>query len=189
MLTYPEIDPVIIAFGPLKVRWYGLMYVLGFAAAYLLVRLQLKRFRWQELGEQFDNLNFYLILGVIVGGRLGYVLFYQFSYYLRHPLEIFATWQGGMSFHGGLIGVVLFGFLFCRYRRLNFWKAADLYVVTVPIGLGLGRLGNFINNELYGRVTDVPWAMIFPGGRPPAPPPLSVIRGPARRGQVFKNFV
>lgn len=166
MLDYPIIDPVLISFGPLKVRWYGLMYVLGFIAAYFLVQYQLRRFRWQELAEQLDNLNLFLILGVIVGGRLGYVLFYNPSYYLRHPLEILATWQGGMSFHGGCIGVIAAGLLFCRSRQLNFWRAADLYVVTVPIGLGLGRLGNFINAELYGRVTDVPWAMIFPGAGP-----------------------
>ncbi|MHB8809563.1 MAG: prolipoprotein diacylglyceryl transferase [Desulfobulbaceae bacterium] len=163
MLTYPQIDPVIIAFGPLKVRWYGLMYVLGFAATYLLVKYQLRRFRWQELAERVDNLNLYLILGVIIGGRLGYVFFYQPAYFLAHPLEVFATWQGGMSFHGGCIGVILAGALFCRYHRLNFWKGADLYVVTIPLGLGFGRLGNFINGELYGRVTDVPWGMVFPG--------------------------
>jgi phosphatidylglycerol---prolipoprotein diacylglyceryl transferase len=166
MLTYPDIDPVLIAFGPFKVRWYGLMYVLGFGATYFLVRYQLARFRWREMAERFDNLNLYLIIGVIAGGRLGYVLFYQPAYYLRHPLEIFATWQGGMSFHGGCIGVIAAGLLYCRYHRLSFWKAADLYVVTVPIGLGLGRIGNFINGELFGRTTDVPWAMIFPDGGP-----------------------
>ena len=162
MLTYPQIDPIIVAFGPLKVRWYGLMYVLGFGATYLLVKYQLSRVRFQELAERVDNLNLYLILGVILGGRLGYVFFYQPAYFRAHPLEIFATWQGGMSFHGGCIGVILAGALFCRYHRLSFWKAADLYVVTIPIGLGFGRLGNFINGELYGRVTEVPWAMVFP---------------------------
>jgi phosphatidylglycerol:prolipoprotein diacylglycerol transferase len=166
MLTYPELDPIIFSLGPLKVRWYGLMYILGFAATYFLVRYQAARFRWQELAEQFDNLNMFLILGVILGGRLGYVLFYQPAYYIQHPLEILATWQGGMSFHGGCLGVILAGFLFCRHQGLDFWKAADLYVVTVPIGLGLGRIGNFINNELYGRVTDMPWGMVFPGGGP-----------------------
>lgn len=163
MLPFPRIDPVIIAFGPLKVRWYGLMYVFGFAATYLLVKYQLGRIRFQELAERFDNLNLYLILGVILGGRLGYVFFYQPAYFLGHPLEVFATWQGGMSFHGGCLGVILAGALFCRCHRLSFRKAADLYVVTIPVGLGFGRLGNFINGELYGRVAEVPWAMVFPG--------------------------
>lgn len=166
MLNYPNIDPVIFSIGFLKVRWYGLMYVFGFAATYYLVLHQLKQLKWQDLSEKFDNLNLYLILGVILGGRLGYVIFYQPMYYLNHPFEIFATWQGGMSFHGGCIGVILAGWIFCRRNRLNFWKAGDLYVVTIPLGLGFGRLGNFINGELYGRTTEVPWGMIFPGGGP-----------------------
>lgn len=166
MLRYPDFDPVILSLGPLKIRWYGLMYVLGFGATYFLVRYQIAKFRWKELAVQFDNLNLYLILGVILGGRLGYVLFYHPAYYLAHPLEIMATWQGGMSFHGGCIGTILAGYIFCRSHTLNFWKAADLYVVTIPIGLGLGRLGNFINSELYGRVTESPWGMIFPDGGP-----------------------
>ncbi|GAB4337480.1 MAG: prolipoprotein diacylglyceryl transferase [Desulfobulbaceae bacterium] len=166
MLTFPRIDPIIFSIGPLKVRWYGLMYLLGFTATYFLVLHQLRSFRWEELRERFDSLNLYLIVGVILGGRLGYVLFYQPLYYLRHPLEILATWEGGMSFHGGCIGVIAAGILFCRSHRLDFWKAADLYVVTAPIGLGLGRIGNFINGELFGRVTDVPWGMVFPHGGP-----------------------
>ncbi len=166
MISYPHIDPVIFRLGPLKVRWYGLMYVLGFMAAYMLARYQARRFHWQRMEEHLDNLNLAIIIGVILGGRLGYVLFYNLSYYLRHPLEIFATWQGGMSFHGGCLGVLLAGLYYCRRHRLDYWKAADLYVVTVPIGLGLGRIGNFINGELYGRASDVPWAMVFPGGGP-----------------------
>ncbi len=166
MLTYPHIDPVIISIGPLKIRWYGLMYVLGFIATYLLVRYQASRFRWQAMLDHLDNLNLALILGVILGGRLGYVLFYNLGYYLRHPLEILATWEGGMSFHGGCIGVVAAGLWYCRRHELDFWKAADLYVVTVPIGLGLGRIGNFINGELFGRVTDLPWGMVFPAAGP-----------------------
>jgi phosphatidylglycerol:prolipoprotein diacylglycerol transferase len=142
------------------------MYVLGFSATYFLVAHQIKRFHWKELGERFDNLNLYLILGVILGGRLGYVLFYQPAYYIQHPLEILATWQGGMSFHGGCIGVIVAGFFFCRHHKLDFWTGADLYVVTIPIGLGLGRIGNFLNAELYGRTTEVPWGMVFPDGGP-----------------------
>jgi phosphatidylglycerol:prolipoprotein diacylglycerol transferase len=142
------------------------MYILGFLAAWLLVRYQARRFGWQALLGHLDNLNLALIAGVILGGRLGYVLFYNLGYYLAHPLEILATWQGGMSFHGGCIGALLAGWLYCRKHDLDFWKGADLYVVTIPIGLGLGRLGNFMNAELYGRVTGVPWGMVFPGGGP-----------------------
>lgn len=166
MLTYPEIDPIIFQVGPLAVRWYGLMYVLGFLAAYFLVSYQFRRYSHPGLEKNFDTLNLVLILSLILGSRLGYVLFYNFSYYLQHPLEIFATWQGGMSFHGGLLGLVLGGWIFCRVRGLDFLRSADAYAVAAPIGLGLGRLGNFINGELYGRVSDVPWAMVFPDGGP-----------------------
>ena len=164
MLAYPEIDPVIFSVGPLAVRWYGLMYVLGISAAYFLVRRQAKQVGWQQMLDHLDNLNLALIAGMILGGRLGYVLFYNLSYYLHHPAQILATWQGGMSFHGGLIGVLLAGLLYARFSRLDFWKGVDLYAVVTPIGLGLGRLGNFLNSELYGRTTDVPWGMVFPNG-------------------------
>jgi phosphatidylglycerol:prolipoprotein diacylglycerol transferase len=165
-MTFPDIDPVIFSVGPFQVRWYGLMYVLGFIASYNLVRYQIKRFSFKELDVHFENVNIVLILCVVLGGRLGYVLFYNLPYYLQHPSQIIATWQGGMSFHGALIGVVLGGFLYCYRTGLDFWRGADFYVVTIPIGLGLGRIGNFINGELYGRVSDVPWAMVFPGGGP-----------------------
>ncbi|MDF1613979.1 prolipoprotein diacylglyceryl transferase [Desulfurivibrio dismutans] len=166
MLPYPQIDPVIFQLGPLAVRWYGLMYVLAFIAAYFLVRYQIRRYPHPGLAEHFDNLNLVLIISLIVGSRLGYVVFYNFSYYLQHPLEIFATWQGGMSFHGGMLGLLIGGWLFCRRTGLDFFRTADAYAVAVPIGLGLGRLGNFINGELYGRVTEMPWGMVFPNGGP-----------------------
>lgn len=166
MIPFPDIDPVIFGIGPLKVRWYGLMYVLGFTATYFLVLKQIRIFSYKKLEPFFENLNLVLILSVVIGGRLGYVLFYNFSYYLQHPLEIPATWTGGMSFHGACIGVLLGGWLYIRKKDLNFWKCADIYVVTIPVGLGLGRLGNFINGELFGRTTSVPWAMVFPGGGP-----------------------
>jgi len=166
MIAYPSISPVIFSIGPLQVRWYGLMYVLGFTATYILATKQIAAFRFKKLEENFENLNLVLILCVVLGGRLGYVLFYNLSYYLAHPMEIPATWNGGMSFHGACIALVLGGVVFCRAKKIDFWKAADIYVVTVPIGLGLGRLGNFINGELYGRVTTLPWGMIFPGGGP-----------------------
>ena len=166
MLTYPTIDPVIFALGPLQVRWYGLMYVLGFLAAYQLVSLQARQFGCERLRQRLDNLNLALIIGVVLGGRLGYVLFYNPAYYLAHPLEIPATWSGGMSFHGGCLGALVAGLLYCRRAGLDFWQTADLYVVTAPVGLFFGRVGNFINGELYGRATTVPWGMVFPDGGP-----------------------
>ncbi|NOX26166.1 MAG: prolipoprotein diacylglyceryl transferase [Deltaproteobacteria bacterium] len=166
MLPYPNIDPVIFGIGPLKIRWYGLMYVLGFMASYFLVLRQIKQFNFKKLASHFEDLNFILLLSLILGGRLGYVLFYNLPYYLQHPAEILATWRGGMSFHGALLAVIIGGVLFCKKNKLPFWRTADIYVVTVPIGLGLGRLGNFINGELFGRVTTVPWGMIFPAGGP-----------------------
>jgi phosphatidylglycerol:prolipoprotein diacylglycerol transferase len=166
MLPYPQIDPVIFGLGPLKVRWYGLMYVLGFAAVYFLVAFQIRKYRFNFIKDHFEDLNFALIIGLILGARLGYVAFYNPAYYLAHPGEIVAIWQGGMSFHGALLGLLAAGWLFCRRQAIPFLKTADLYVVTVPIGLGLGRIGNFINGELYGRVAEVPWSMVFPTGGP-----------------------
>lgn len=166
MLNYPSIDPIIFSVGPLHVRWYGLMYVLGFTACYFLVRLQFRQQGYRQLEEHFENLNLVLILAVVLGGRLGYVLFYNFDYYRQNPLEILATWSGGMSFHGACLAVIGAGWIFCRYHQLDFWRCADIYVATIPIGLGLGRIGNFINGELFGRPTDLPWGMIFPDGGP-----------------------
>ncbi len=166
MLPFPDIDPVLLHLGPLQVRWYGLMYVLGFTAVYLLVRQQLKQLSFPELEKNFENLNIVLIVSLILGGRLGYVLFYNLGYYLDKPWEIPATWSGGMSFHGAAISVVVGGLWYCRRKKIDFYKAADIYIVTIPIGLGLGRLGNFINGELFGRPADLPWSMVFPGGGP-----------------------
>jgi phosphatidylglycerol:prolipoprotein diacylglycerol transferase len=159
-----NINPVLIKLGPFQVGWYGLMYVFGFIASYLLVRYQMEKKALGISREEVDNLFVYLMLGLISGGRLGYVLFYDLPLYLKDPLEIFAIWHGGMSFHGGLLGVLIVGIIFCWRHKRSFWKIADLFIVTAPIGLGLGRIGNFINGELYGRVTNVPWGMIFPKG-------------------------
>jgi phosphatidylglycerol:prolipoprotein diacylglycerol transferase len=159
-----NIDPILIDLGIIRVSWYGLMYIFGFLASYLLVRYQMKRKDFGVSKLEVENLYFYLILGLVIGARLGYVLFYNLKDYLVDPLEIFAIWHGGMSFHGGLIGVLIVGILFSWKNRKSFWKIADLFIVTAPIGLGLGRIGNFINGELYGRVTQVPWGMIFPKG-------------------------
>jgi len=159
-----NINPVLIKLGPLQVGWYGLMYVFGFIASYLLVRYQMKKKAFGISSQELENLFVYLMIGLIIGGRLGYVLFYDLPLYLKDPLEIFAIWHGGMSFHGGLLGVLIVGIIFYWRHKRSFWKIADLFIVTAPIGLGLGRIGNFINGELYGRVTQVPWGMIFPKG-------------------------
>ncbi|HFC96924.1 MAG TPA: prolipoprotein diacylglyceryl transferase [Thermosulfurimonas dismutans] len=166
MLPYPHINPVIFRLGPVAVRWYGLMYLLGFLAAYFLARRDLRLAGHPELQKTLEDVIFWAGVGLIVGARLGHVFFYYPSYYLHRPLEILAVWHGGMSFHGGLLGSVIAGWLYARRRGLNFWWWADLLVVYAPIGLGLGRIGNFINGELYGRPTHVPWAMVFPAGGP-----------------------
>ncbi|MBK1782283.1 prolipoprotein diacylglyceryl transferase [Advenella sp. WQ 585] len=163
MIPFPEINPVAIEIGPLKVHWYGLMYLLAFALVWILGRYRIKKGMIDLTQQRFEDLIFYGVLGVIVGGRLGYILFYQPSFYLSHPLEIFSIWDGGMSFHGGLIGVLLAMYLFGRKEGKTFFEVADFIAPLVPLGLASGRLGNFINGELWGRPADVPWAMIFPG--------------------------
>jgi phosphatidylglycerol:prolipoprotein diacylglycerol transferase len=169
MLPYPNINPDLISIGPIRIRWYGLMYALGFLASYFLISRQ-KRARQLGLqGAMLQNLIFYLALGLIIGARLGYILLYQYmnlGVYFRDPLEIIAVWHGGMSFHGGLVGALVSGILYCRRHHLPLWEVGDVVIVTAPIGLALGRLGNFINGELYGRPSTVPWAMVFPMGGP-----------------------
>ncbi|MFP5212795.1 MAG: prolipoprotein diacylglyceryl transferase [Acidobacteriota bacterium] len=169
MLKYPEIDPDIISIGPIHIRWYGVMYVLGFLAGYIFIQKQNRSREIGLTGVTAQDFILWAAIGVIVGGRLGYVLFYQFNdymMYLKNPLEIVATWHGGMSFHGGLIGATVAAWLFSRKRGLPFAAVADSAIVTAPLGLGFGRIGNFINGELWGRTTDVPWAMVFPGAGP-----------------------
>ncbi len=167
MIPFPNIDPVLISFGPLQIRWYGLMYILGFLSSFLIVRFQLARQKSPLLTkDQLLDLYFYLVLGLILGARVGYIFFYNFREYLQHPLEIVAVWHGGMSFHGGLLGVLVASWWYCRKNRISLMALGDLLIITAPIGLGLGRLANFINGELYGRITSVPWGMIFPQGGP-----------------------
>jgi len=162
VLTYPRLDPVAVEFGPVAIHWYGIMYALAFGLGWWV--LQWRRQRLGLSAEAVGDLVFACILGVILGGRLGYVLFYNLGYYLRHPFEIIALWDGGMAFHGGLVGVVLAVIWFARRQRLPILAVGDYLVPVVPIGLGLGRLGNFINGELWGRPADpdLPWAMVFP---------------------------
>jgi len=180
-----NIDPILVQFGPVRVSWYGLMYVFGFLASYFLVLYQMKKKDFGITRQEVDSLYFYLALGLIIGARLGYVLFYDLPLYLKNPLEILSIWHGGMSFHGGLIGVLLSYFLFCWKNKKSFWKIADLFVVTAPLGLGFGRIGNFINGELYGRVTQVPWGMIFPKGGPLPRHPSQLYESALEGGVLF----
>jgi phosphatidylglycerol:prolipoprotein diacylglycerol transferase len=166
MLVHPEIDPYIFKLGPLAPRWYGLMYLIGFGAGWWLGNRRIVRGLAPVTRAQFDDLLFGIVIGVILGGRLGYVLFYKPAYYFAHPAEILAIWQGGMSFHGGFIGVLL-AVAFVAYRqRISWWDLMDFVAPLVPIGIGAGRLGNFINGELWGRATDLPWGMLFRGAGP-----------------------
>lgn len=163
-MRFPDFDPVFLRIGPLEFRWYGLMYIIGFVAAYFVILAGAKRRKLRLSKDDAVDLVFTAALGVVLGGRTGYVLFYNFSYYLTHPLKMLAVWEGGMSFHGGLAGALLAGFWFARKHNLGFYPLADVVFLSAPIGLGLGRIGNFINGELYGRITNVPWGMVFPGG-------------------------
>ncbi len=162
MMTYPNIDPVALDLGFLKVHWYGISYVVGIAGAWCLLQWRAYQARWGYSAEQVSDLVFYALLGIIIGGRLGWVMFYNLPYYLQHPLAVFYLQQGGMSFHGGLIGVITGVWFFARKINQPYFAVTDFIAPVVPIGLGMGRLGNFINGELWGSPSTLPWAMIFP---------------------------
>ena len=163
MLIHPDFNPIALQLGPFAVHWYGIMYLLAFAQLILLGRYRIKtRPESGWTNQMLDDLLFYGVLGVVLGGRLGYVLFYKPEYYFAHPLEIFYVWEGGMSFHGGFLGVLIAMLVFSRKAKMSWLGISDFIAPLVPLGLGFGRLGNFINGELWGRPTDVPWAMIFP---------------------------
>lgn len=162
MIAYPEIDPVALTLGPLKIHWYGITYLVAFAGFWFFARLKSKQQHVDWNYEQIDDLLFYGALGVVLGGRIGYTLFYNMESFLQDPLIIFQVQQGGMSFHGGLLGVLLAMWLFARKYHKSFFSVTDFIAVMVPFGLAAGRIGNFINAELWGRPTDLPWAMIFP---------------------------
>ncbi|MCE4936281.1 prolipoprotein diacylglyceryl transferase [Aliivibrio fischeri] len=165
-LNFPHIDPVLIEIGPLAVRWYGLMYLFGFMFALWLANKRADKPNSGWTRDQVSDLLFAGFLGVVIGGRVGYVLFYNFGYFLDNPLYLFEVWTGGMSFHGGLLGVISAMLWYGYKNNRSFFTIADFVAPLVPFGLGAGRLGNFMNGELWGRVTDVPWAMVFPTGGP-----------------------
>jgi phosphatidylglycerol---prolipoprotein diacylglyceryl transferase len=216
MLTHPQIDPVVLQLGPLAIHWYGLTYLAAFALFLWLGRLRLRHpnfaavhgaSRWQA--QDVEDILFMGVVGVVLGGRVGYCLFYKPAYYLSHPLEIFAVWQGGMSFHGGLLGVIVAMVWFARSRQRPWLEVADFVAPCVPTGLASGRLGNFINGELWGRLSDpsLPWGMVFPSSGSALPRHPSQIyqffleglllfvllwfyaRQPRQRGQVAAAFL
>ena len=163
-LMFPAIAPVALEIGPLSIRWYALAYVAGLFLGWLYIRYLARRLGGLLDPRQADDLLVWVTLGVVLGGRLGHVLFYKLGYYVDHPVEIFYIWQGGMSFHGGLLGVTLALILFARRRNVSGFAAADLVTCAVPLGLLFGRLANFVNGELFGRASTVSWAMVFPRG-------------------------
>ncbi|MGR9071531.1 MAG: prolipoprotein diacylglyceryl transferase [Gammaproteobacteria bacterium] len=166
MLTYPDIDPVAISLGPLKIHWYGLMYLVGFAGVWVLGRLRARKHYSPITPEAIDDLVFYGAIGAMLGGRVGYILFYNFDYFLQDPVVLFKIWQGGMSFHGGMLGVFAGMWLLAKKIRCSTLQLIDFLAPLSPIGLGAGRIGNFINGELWGKTTNVPWAMVFPNAGP-----------------------
>ncbi|WP_095210466.1 prolipoprotein diacylglyceryl transferase [Endozoicomonas ascidiicola] len=179
MIAYPEIDPVAFSLGPLSVHWYGLMYLAGFSLALWLGSYRAKTSNGLWKPEQVSDLVFYGAVGVVLGGRAGYVLFYNFDYFLRDPLWLLKVWDGGMSFHGGLLGVLVAMWLYGRSQGKSFFQVTDFIAPLVPLGLGLGRIGNFIGGELWGRATDVSWAMVFPSD------PTQLARHPSQLYQFF----
>ncbi|MFI9652680.1 prolipoprotein diacylglyceryl transferase [Guyparkeria halopsychrophila] len=183
-MEYPAIDPVALQLGPLAIHWYGLMYLFGFAGAWALARWRVRSPDWPLRAMQVDDLLFYGALGAILGGRIGYMLFYQPGQLLDSPLSLFAIWDGGMSFHGGLLGVLATMAFYARRQGLAFFTVTDFIAPFVPIGLFFGRIGNFINAELWGGPTDLPWGMVFPGGGP-APRHPSMLYEAALEGLVL----
>ena len=171
VLPFPQIDPVLISIGPLSIRWYALAYIVGILAGWYYARFIIATQKYWGgpapfTVTDFDDFIIWITLGIILGGRIGYVLFYNLPHFIAHPFEIFALWTGGMSFHGGIIGCIIVTALFATRRHIPILSLGDVTLAVCPIGLFLGRIANFINGELWGRVTDEPWAMVFPAGGP-----------------------
>tara|TARA_Y100000310_G_scaffold334155_1_gene413232 strand:- start:90 stop:869 length:780 start_codon:yes stop_codon:yes gene_type:complete len=162
-MFYHNINPILLSLGPLQIRYYGIIYVLGFVIAYFLINYIIKKKGLDITKDDVTDLLFYLLIGVILGARLFYVIVYNPKYFLVNPLDIFAIWHGGLSFHGGFIGVVIAVLIFCKKKKISFLRLADIIVIPLSIALALGRIGNFLNGELYGRITNVPWAVKFKG--------------------------
>lgn len=179
MLKHPDFDPIAIHIGSGGIHWYGLMYLVAFTSAWYLGRVRARKKNSGWLQDDVADVMFYTALGVILGGRLGYILFYDFANFIEHPLNIFKIWQGGMSFHGGLIGSALGLWLYGRKTKRTFFQVTDFMIPLFPLGYAAGRLGNFINGELWGRVTDVPWAMLF----------LQVDDKPRHPSQLYQLFL
>ena len=181
MLVHPQFNPIALQLGPLAIHWYGLMYLAGFMAFLWLGRKRIAALNHPRVNNKLlDDLLFYGVLGVILGGRLGYVFFYKASYYLSHPLELFAVWQGGMAFHGGFIGLVAAGLYFARRKKIPFYDLADLAVIPAALALGFGRIANFINGEFYGTPTSLPWGVKFGN--------VEGFRHPVQLYEAAKNF-
>ncbi|MBW2988002.1 prolipoprotein diacylglyceryl transferase [Candidatus Woesearchaeota archaeon] len=183
-MFYHNINPVLLKLGSLEIRYYGLMYVVGIAVCYLIVARYSKRLKLGITKQQIQDILFWGVLGLLLGGRLGYCLFYNPGYFLSHPLDIVKIWEGGMSFHGGLLGALLLTWIYSKRHSLPFLKLADLFVLPVPIALAFGRLGNFINGELYGRPCNCWWGFYFPN----APDHGLVPRHPSQIYEMLKNL-
>lgn len=165
MIPFPNVDPVAIHLGPLAIRWYSLAYIAGILLGWWMIIKEHARKPIAGLTPKaLDDMVMWAVLGIILGGRLGYVFFYKPDYYFAHPVQILHIWEGGMSFHGGLLGVIIAFYLFCRKFGIRFFALIDVIACAAPIGLFFGRIANFINGELYGRPTDMPWGIVFPRG-------------------------
>ena len=186
-MFFQNINPVLLQLGPLQIRYYGLFYALGFVIAYFLIYYLAKRKALPVIKDDVADLILYLLVGVVAGSRIIYVLFYNFLYYIKNPFEIIAVWHGGLSFHGGLAGAIIATYIFCRKKKVNFYDIADIAVIPVALALALGRMGNFINAELYGRVTGVSWCVDYSKNQYAANIPTGC-RHPSQIYESLKNF-